>query len=266
MEQFPKIIIIAGSDSSAGAGIQADIKTSFAHKVYASTAITSITAQNTTGVQQVFDLPAEIISAQIDSVMSDVGAKYAKLGMLSNKDIINAVADKLSEYPSLKVVADPVMIAKGGHKLLEDEAIELLKEKILQKAFLITPNIPEAETLSGINISGLDDMVEAAHKISKELSPENILLKGGHLEQPELYDILYSTKKNKIILKISSDRIETKNTHGTGCTYASAITSNLALGESIEEAVKKAHGYVYNAIKKAPKNIGKGHGPVYHWL
>lgn len=260
-----RIIIIAGSDSSAGAGLQADLKTSFAHKIYASTIVTSITSQNTLGVQSVFDLPKEVICSQIDSVMSDLGASYAKLGMLSNTEIIEAISQKLNEYPDLKIIADPVMVAKGGCKLLQDKAINSLKENILNRAYLITPNIPEAEVLTGIKIHNSDDMKTAIKKISKHISSEYILLKGGHLSGSKLTDMLFSREEQNIILTLESERIETQNTHGTGCTYATAITSNLSKGYNIRDAVKNAHSYVLEAIKKAPKNIGKGHGAVYHW-
>lgn len=264
--ELPKILIIAGSDSSAGAGVQADIKTASAHKVYASTVITSITSQNTLGVQGVFDIPPEVIKSQIESVMSDIGASHIKLGMLSNIETINAVAEDLNKYPKVKIIADPVMVAKGGSKLLQVDAIENLKSKILNNAYLITPNIPEAEELSGLKILDRDGMLKALEKMSQSLNSEYILLKGGHLQGEELVDILYSVKDDEILLELVSEKIATKNTHGTGCSYASAVTSNLALENNIVEAVRKAHGYIKEAIKKAPKNIGKGHGPVYHWL
>ncbi len=269
-KKLPKILIIAGSDSSAGAGIQADLKSSSANGVYAATVITAITAQNTLGVQDVFDIPLSIITAQIKSVMDDLKPDYVKLGMLSNVDTIKVVSKKLAEYENIKIVADPVMIAKGGHSLLGKNAVKALKNNILNNAFLITPNIPEAELLGGIgSIKTIEDMNVAVEKISQQINCEYILLKGGHLEGENLCDILYSRDEAKVILALKSKRIDTKNTHGTGCTLASAITSNLAKGEEVTLAVKNAHKYVHEAIKLAPEDISsskaKSHGPINHF-
>ncbi len=264
MSKIPKILIIAGSDSGAGAGIQADMKTAFANGVYASTAITSITAQNTLGVQAVEHLSDEIISAQINSVLSDISANYIKTGMLANERIIKIVSKTLEKYSNIPIIADPVMVAKGGYKLLEDSAIEALKFHILSKAYLITPNIPEAEFLCGFSIKNLLDMKKAAKEILDKIGCNAVLLKGGHLENNLLTDVLI--EKNKAdFFEINSTKITTKNTHGTGCSYASAITVNLAKGDNLEQAVSKAHNYVRNGIISAWE-IGNGHNPINHWL
>ncbi len=231
--------------------------------VYASTAITSITAQNTLGVQDVFNLPKAIITNQIQSVLSDIGADIIKTGMLSTKEIISAVSETLAQYNNIPVVADPVMVAKGGHKLLDNSAIDILKSNILSKAYLITPNIPEAEVLSGIKISSANDMKKAAEKICNDIGCNAVLLKGGHLKSETLTDILFEKNKG-IILEISTPKIKTNNTHGTGCTYASAIASLLAKGFDLENSVKKAHEYLQGAIKNSYQ-IGAGHNPVNHF-
>ena len=263
-----KILIIAGSDSGAGAGIQADIKTSAAHGVYASSVITSITAQNTLGVQAIHDLPVDIIKEQITSIIDDIGADVVKIGMLSNVEIISAISEIVVEkLQNIPLVIDPVMVAKGGSKLLFEDAIKTLKIRLLNQAYIITPNIPEAEVLSGIGIKDINDMQKAANKILSELSPEYLLIKGGHLDSEKLTDILFNSK-GEIIIQIDSKRIKTKNTHGTGCTYSSAIASNLATGYDLKTAVSKAHDYVSRLIKKAPKNIGSScnsHGPLWHF-
>jgi hydroxymethylpyrimidine/phosphomethylpyrimidine kinase len=258
---IPRILIIAGSDSGAGAGIQADIKAAAANKVYASTAITAITAQNTVGVQHIFNLPTETIKHQIISVMEDIDATIIKTGMLSNSEIITMVADAIKKYKT-KLVLDPVMVSKSGAKLLQDDAIEALKTKLIPVAFLLTPNIPEAEVLIGSKICSEEDMEEAAKKIISDLGCEAVLLKGGHMPSNNLVDIL--VEKNGNITKIKSKKIFTENTHGTGCTYASSIAAFLARGYSLQNSVKKSHSYLYKAIKTA-KKIGSGKSPVNHF-
>lgn len=257
-----KILIIAGSDSGAGAGIQADLKSAAVNGVYASTAITSITAQNTLGVQAVYNLPDDIIYQQIQSVMTDIGAEIVKTGMLSTVSIINTVAKAINELaPKIKLICDPVMVAKGGHKLLDDDAVTALKVKMISRAYLVTPNIPEAEVLSGVAIKNEDDIVAAGKKIISETGCNAVLVKGGHMESDVLTDVLIEGGN---ITKFASQRINTKNTHGTGCSYASAIAANLAKGQGLEHAVQNAHGYIHNAIKNAV-SIGKGHSPVNHF-
>lgn len=293
----PKVLVIAGSDSGAGAGIQADIKSIGANGAYATTAITSITAQNTLGVQAIFDVPVKIIKAQIESVLSDIGADIIKTGMLSDKKIISLVAETVKKY-KIPLVLDPVMVAKGGNKLLKDDAIKTLKAKLIPLAYLLTPNIPEAEVISEMKIKNTADMEKAAKKIIADFGCNAVLLKGGHLKGDRLTDILVcrtpyavnSTPKNKKTENrvrctvYHTKRIKTKNTHGTGCTYASAIAANLAkqITKSsnhliirssdnwiIESSVKSAHSYLQNAIKAAipiGKNPNKGHSPVEHFL
>jgi hydroxymethylpyrimidine/phosphomethylpyrimidine kinase len=258
---IPRILIIAGSDSGAGAGIQADIKSAAANKVYASTAITSVTAQNTLGVQHICNLPVETIKQQIISVMEDIDASVIKTGMLSNSDIISMVADAVKKYKT-KLVLDPVMVSKSGAKLLQDDAIEALKTKLIPLAFLVTPNIPEAEVLIGSKICSIEDMENAAKKIIADSGCNAVLLKGGHMPTNDLVDIL--VEKDGTVTKIKSKKIHTENTHGTGCTYASAIAAFLARGYSLKKSVKKAHSYLYKAIKTASK-IGLGKSPVNHF-
>jgi len=261
MKMVPKILIIAGSDSGGGAGIQADIKSASANGVYSTTAITAITAQNTLGVQAISDVPLEIIRAQIDSVLTDIGADIIKTGMLSSKEIIELVAEVISQY-KIPLVLDPVMVAKGGSKLLRDSAIQTLKEKLIPKAMLVTPNIPEAEILCGEKITNEREMENAAHKIVNEFGCGAVLLKGGHLDTYKLVDILLESSGK--LVKFYSNKINTNNTHGTGCSYASAIASNLAKGYLLEKATRLAHKYINNAIKKS-FSIGAGHGPINHF-
>jgi hydroxymethylpyrimidine kinase/phosphomethylpyrimidine kinase len=258
-----KVLIIAGSDSGGGAGIQGDIKSASACGAYAATAITSITVQNTLGVSNVFDLPIEIVQQQIEAVLSDIGADVIKTGMLSTAEIIIAIVETLKNYPQIKLVVDPVMVAKGGAKLLQNSALEALKTKLLPTAYLVTPNIPEAEILSGLKISNEVEMIETAKIILQQTGAKNIILKGGHLENENLVDILLEGSTGKIT-KIASKKISTKNTHGTGCSFASSISAFLAQDLSLECAFKNAHEYIYNAIKNAP-DIGHGHGPIEHF-
>lgn len=259
-----RVLIIAGSDSSGGAGIQGDIKTVSAFGGYAATAITSITVQNTLGVSAVFDIPPDILRGQIRAVLNDIGADVIKTGMLSSSEIINIVAEEFENYLKInslvKLVVDPVMIAKGGASLLRADAVNCLKEKLIPLAYLITPNIPEAEILSNLEIKSEDDMVLAARKIINQLKPMNVLLKGGHLEGGKVVDILFGQH----ILRGESDKINTKNTHGTGCAMASAISTLLARGIQIEDAFQEARKYIHNAIKNSP-DIGHGHGPIDHF-
>lgn len=287
-KKLAKVLVIAGSDSGGGAGIQADIKSIAAQGAYASTVITSVTAQNTLGVQAISDVPLDIIRAQIESVMDDIGANFIKVGMLSSKEIIDLVARAVNKY-QVDMVLDPVMVAKGGAKLLRDDAVEELKTKLIPKAYLITPNIPEAEVISGMKINNEADMEAAAKKIIADYSCKAVLLKGGHLPGKILTDILVkchpecSEAKSKdiekdpsrslslrrqglemTVYKFRSKKIDTLNTHGTGCTYASAITARLAMGESLQVTVKRSHKYLRQAIKNS-ESIGGGHSPVNHF-
>ncbi len=254
-----KILVIAGSDSGGGAGIQADIKSIAANGAYASTAITSITAQNTLGVQAVSDVPLEILRAQIDSVLSDIGADIIKTGMLSSIGIIGVVSDVLSQH-KIPLVLDPVMVAKGGAKLLRDDAIDALKA-LIGKAYLITPNIPEAEILSCIKINNVTDMEKAGQFILSSYGCKAVLMKGGHMQGDILTDVLLAPDIN---IKIDAARINTRNTHGTGCSYASAIAAHLAKGQGLEQAVRASHAYLQGAIRAAVP-VGAGHSPIAHF-
>lgn len=259
-----QVLSIAGSDSGAGAGIQADLKAMSANGVYGLTVITSITAQNTMGVTDIFDLPLSIIYSQIDTVFNDFQIAAVKTGMLSSFEIIEVVANRMKKYSVEKLVVDPVMVAKGGSKLLQDSAISKLKSELIPLAYVITPNIEEAKVLLGCNsIDNLDEMKDAAVEL-KKLGCKNVLLKGGHLNGEYTYDVAYDGDKIEVY---SMQRIDTKNTHGTGCTMASTIAANLAKGYDFFTSVLLAKGYVYNAILHgADMNIGRGHGPLKHFF
>ena len=254
-----RVLTIAGSDSGGGAGIQADLKTFSARKVYGMSVLTSITAQNTLGVQGVYDLPAEFVAMQIDSVLSDIGADAVKIGMLSNSEIIDAVAYKLKEYNVGKIILDPVMVAKGGDPLLQEEAVEALTKQLIPLALLVTPNISEAKVLAGMEILSYHDMVKAGKRICG-MGAQNVLIKGGHLEG-EAVDVLTGAAGER---RYSAPRIVTKNTHGTGCTLSSAIAAEIAKGHPLPEAVQIAKEYITRAIKHSLE-IGTGHGPLNHW-
>jgi len=251
-----RVLTIAGSDSGGGAGIQADLKTISALGAFGMSVITALTAQNTLGVQGVFEIPPDFVEKQFDSVLDDIGADAAKTGMLANSAIIKAVANKIREYRIEKLVVDPVMYAKGGAPLLAREAGETLSRELLPLALVLTPNIPEAEALAGTTIRTVDDMGRAAKKIAS-LGPQNVLLKGGHMEGPAT-DVLFD---GRAFHRFSSERIATRDTHGTGCTYASAIATGLAQGLSIVQAVERAKQYVTLAIRHALR-IGGGQGPA----
>ena len=254
-----KILIIAGSDSSGGAGIQADIKTATCLGVYSMTAVTAVTIQNTKGVKSVISIPANEIYNQIIYTTKDIKPDAIKIGMLHSTQIINKVFKSLNKIKVKKIILDPVMIAKGGSKLITDEAIQLMKKKLLNKISLITPNIPEAEILTGIKINTKDDMIVAANKLLKFGVP-NVLIKGGHSKSKKVYDIFVNKKEIELF---SSKRFITKNTHGTGCTLSSAITSFFSCGKTLKKSCELGIKYVNSAILTNPK-IGKGHGPINH--
>ncbi len=254
-----KILIIAGSDSSGGAGIQADIKTATCLGVYSMTAVTAVTIQNTKGVKSVISIPANEIYNQIIYTTKDIKPDAIKIGMLHSTQIINKVFKSLNKIKVKKIILDPVMIAKGGSKLITDEAIQLMKKKLLNKISLITPNIPEAEILTGIKINTKEDMIVAANKLLKFGVP-NVLIKGGHSKSKKVYDIFVNKKEIELF---SSKRFITKNTHGTGCTLSSAITSFFSCGKTLKKSCELGIKYVNSAILTNPK-IGKGHGPINH--
>ena len=259
MKLKSKILIIAGSDSSGGAGIQADIKTSTCLGVYAMTTVTAVTIQNTTGVKSVVPIPANEIYNQIVETSSDIKPNAIKIGMLHSTNVINKVFKSLNEIKIKKIILDPVMVAKGGSKLISNQAVDLMKKKLLKKITLITPNLPEAEILTGVKIKNKEDMIFAATKLMK-LGVPNVLIKGGHLKSKRVYDIFLN--KNEIEI-FSSKRLNTNNTHGTGCTLSTAITSFFSCGKPLKKYCELGIKYVNSAILTNPK-IGKGHGPINH--
>jgi hydroxymethylpyrimidine/phosphomethylpyrimidine kinase len=254
-----KILIIAGSDSSGGAGIQADIKTVTALGSYAMTAITAVTAQNTKGVNAVIPIKPKEIERQILFTCKDIKPNGIKIGMLHSSQVINSVVNALKKVKTAKIILDPVMIAKGGARLINKSAIKTLKNKLIKKAYLITPNIPEAEILTKIKIKTLEDMIHAANILLK-LGAKNILLKGGHRETKYMEDILLNRKE---IIIFKSKKIKTINTHGTGCTLSSAIATFLSCGKPLKKSCELGIKYVNQAIGSNP-NYGKGHGPINH--
>ncbi len=259
MKPKSKILIIAGSDSSGGAGIQADIKTITALGSYAMTAITAITSQNTIGVKSIVSITPREISNQIIYTSKDIKPNAIKIGMLHSTKIIKSVIKSLQRIKIKKIVLDPVMVAKGGTKLINNNAIKLLKTQLMNKVTLITPNIPEAEILTKTKISSKEDMIVAA-KLLIKYGAKNVLIKGGHLKLKPVYDIFINKSEIKIF---NSRRFKTKNTHGTGCTLSSAITTFLSCGKTTKKACELGIKYVNLAIKTNPK-YGKGHGPINH--
>ena len=259
MKTKSKILIIAGSDSSGGAGIQADIKTVTALGSYAMTAVTAVTAQNTRGVKKITPIPTKNVQKQITMILDDIGANGVKIGMLYNTSIIKCVYSILQKYKLKNIVLDPVMVAKSGTKLINNSSIKYLKKLLLPLSNLITPNIPEAEILTGYSISDKEDMIKAAKKILN-MGSKNVLLKGGHLKSKMICDILATKKGIKVF---SKRKIKTKNTHGTGCTLSSALATCLSQKKNIVKSCKISLRYVDNAITSAP-DYGKGFGPLNH--
>jgi hydroxymethylpyrimidine/phosphomethylpyrimidine kinase len=256
-----RVLIVAGSDSGGGAGIQADIKTVTALGGYAATAITALTAQDTVTVHAIHDVPADFVALQIRAVLQDIGADAIKTGMLHRADIIAAVADTLAEFaPDVPLVVDPVMVAKGGARLLQAEAEAALRERLIPRAAVITPNLPEAEVLAGVTIAAAAAMPAAARALL-QLGPRAVLLKGGHLEGDHLVDLLAEQDGNTY--RFEGTRLHSSATHGTGCTLASGIAAGLALGQPLNYAVEAARRYVRHAIESAP-GFGHGHGPLDH--
>ena len=253
------ILIIAGSDSSGGAGIQADLKTVTSLGSYGMTAITAVTVQNTTGVKSVVSIDPKKIYEQIVFTSEDIKPDAIKIGMLHSTEVIKKVLKSLKKIKVKKIILDPVMIAKGGARLIDEKAIKILKKELIKKVDLITPNIPEAEVLTEMKINTVEDMILAANKLIV-LGAKNVLIKGGHLNKKKLFDIFLSKKDFKIF---ESKKFITKNTHGTGCTLSSAITTFYSCGKSIKKSCELAIKYVNSAIKSNPK-LGKGHGPINH--
>lgn len=256
----PRVLTIAGSDSGGGAGLQADLKTFAALGVYGTVAVTSVTAQNTQGVFSVHVVPPDMVAQQIDAVVEDIGTDAIKSGMLSNAAIIEVVADRLRRHEVASYVLDPVMISETGHTLLQPQAIDALKSQLIPLAFILTPNIAEAEKLTNRTIENEEDMRDAARAI-KDMGATHVLVKGGHMKGDVATDVLCEAGT---FHSFSAPRIETRNTHGTGCTYASAIAAYLAKGHTVSEAVSQAKVYVTGAIQHG-LDLGHGAGPLDHF-
>ena len=259
MKTKSKILIIAGSDSSGGAGIQADIKTVTALGGYAMTAVTAVTVQNTKGVSTVIPIKPKEIGKQILFTCKDIKPNAVKIGMLHSSQVIMSVVNALKKVKTSKIVLDPVMVAKGGARLINQSAIKTLKDKLIKKVYLITPNIPEAEVLTKTKIKNLEDMIHAANILIK-FGVRNVLLKGGHRKSKYIEDILLNRKEIKIF---KNKKIKTRNTHGTGCTLSSAIATFLSCGKPLKKSCELGIKYVNQAIGSNP-NYGKGHGPINH--
>lgn len=259
VKQVPRALTIAGSDSGGGAGIQADLKTFAALGVYGMSAITAITAQNTLAVTAVHEVPKKVVSAQIEAVLSDIGADAVKTGMLYSSAIIDAVASDLRRHGVQRLVVDPVMVSKSGARLLREDAVEALCKKLLPLATVVTPNVPEAQVLAEMSITSLKDARSAARRIL-DMGVKSVVVKGGHLEGLAT-DLFYDGRDFR---ELTAPRIETRNTHGTGCTFASAIAAGLARGLEVGDAVALAKEYVTDAIEHAFP-LGNGHGPLNHF-
>lgn len=262
-KKYHRVLTIAGSDSGGGAGIQADIKTISAMGCYAASAITAVTVQNIIGVQAVHPVPLNILEGQIDAVLSDIGADAVKIGMLHSAEVVRLVADKLEQYGIKQVVLDPVMVSTSGHRLMEEDAVAVLKSRLMPLARVVTPNVPEAEILAGCPITSECDFDAVARQLSAN-GGVSVLLKAGHLDGDELVDYFYNAEDGTIT-RLPSQRIYTRNTHGTGCTLSSAFAAALARGEELTRAAKSAKKYIEQAILSgADYELGRGHGPVNH--
>lgn len=264
-KKYNIVLTIAGSDSGGGAGIQADIKAISAMGCYAASAITAVTVQNTIGVQAVHPVPLDILEGQIDAVLSDIGADAVKIGMLHSAEVVEIVARKIEEYGIRNVVLDPVMVSTSGHRLIEESAVDVIKERLIPLARVLTPNVPEAEILIGREISGERDFDAVAKELSDRYGV-SVLLKAGHLTGDTLTDYFYNAEDGELLL-LPSKRIMTKNTHGTGCTLSSAFAAALAKGLQLTAAAGSAKKYIEQAIiSGAEYEIGKGYGPVNHFF
>ena len=267
MKSYRRVLTIAGSDSGGGAGIQADLKSFAALGCYGMSVITALTAQNTVGVTAIHNLPAAFIAEQLDAVLSDIGVDAVKIGMLQSAEIIEVVADKLASAGIKQIVLDPVMVAKSGDKLLRDDAIAALRSRLLPLALLVTPNLPEAEVLCGVEVRQPDEMAGAA-ELLLGMGPRAVLIKGGHLDDDVSDDYLgVSLADGSVDHRwYKESRIETANSHGTGCTLSAAIAAFLAHGKGLEESVGAAKAYLTRALREgAAYQIGHGHGPVHHF-
>jgi hydroxymethylpyrimidine kinase/phosphomethylpyrimidine kinase len=263
-KKYNRVLTIAGSDSGGGAGIQADLKTIGANGCYGMSVVTALTAQNTVEVRGIYGVPIDFVRLQMEAVLTDIGTDAVKIGMLFSPELIATVADQLKKFKVANIVLDPVMIAQSGDKLLQDEAIEALKNHLIPMAALITPNLPEASVLLGREINSLGMVSDAARELCR-LGCTNVLIKGGHLEGEESDDCLYLGEKDEVIF-LPAKRIETCNNHGTGCTLSSAVAANIAKGCDVVNAVRRAKEYITGAIGAgACYSLGQGHGPVHHF-
>ena len=264
-KKYGRVLTIAGSDSGGGAGIQADIKTVSAMGCYAASAVTAVTVQNTAGVQAVHPVPLDILEGQIDAVLSDIGTDAVKIGMLHSAEVVDLVADKMKQYEVRNVVLDPVMVSTSGHRLIEDNAVQVIKERLLPLARVMTPNVPEAEILAGRKISGECDFRDVALELSSAYGV-SVMLKAGHLSGETLTDYFLNAEDGSMTL-LPSKRVVTLNTHGTGCTLSSAIAAALAKGQGLTEAAGTAKRYLEQAlISGSEYEIGNGFGPVNHFF
>lgn len=264
-KNYRRVLTIAGSDPSGGAGIQADLKTFSACGCFGASAVVAVVDENTVGVTGVHPVPVDFVVGQIKSVLDDIGADAIKIGMLHSSELIRAVKDTLAAYPVKNIVLDPVMVATSGDKLLQDEAIETLKHELIPIARVITPNIPEAEVLLRRKIGGQQELPVVIRELSVDGSV-SVLLKAGHLKEKLLTDVFYNAETDEVI-ELTSERIYTKNTHGTGCTFSSAIASFLAHDLALNDAIRQGKTYMQAAIEAGSEyEIGKGHGPVHHFF
>ncbi|HPX55312.1 MAG TPA: bifunctional hydroxymethylpyrimidine kinase/phosphomethylpyrimidine kinase [Syntrophales bacterium] len=253
-----RVLTIAGSDSGGGAGIQGDLKTITVLGGFGMSVVTALTAQNSLGVHGIFDVPPEFVEKQFDAVMQDIGADAAKTGMLARPDILRAVIGKIRQYRIDKLVVDPVMVAKGGTLLLRGEIMDLLRTQLIPLAFVVTPNIPEAEVLAGVKIAAAEDVREAARRI-RQMGARHVVVKGGHLEGAAV-DVFYD---GNTFHEFKAERIDTSNTHGTGCTFSAALATGIAQGKEILDAISQAKEYITEAIRNSFA-LGSGHGPLNH--
>ena len=264
-KHYHRVLTIAGSDSGGGAGIQADLKTISANRCYGMSVITALTAQNTLGVTAIHAVPVDFVAAQMDAVLSDIGADAVKIGMLFSPELIRTVADGLRRHGAKNIVLDPVMVAQSGDKLLQDEAVAAIKEHLIPLADLITPNLPEASVLLDREITSEADLSAAATDLAA-MGAGNVLIKGGHLESENSDDCLYLGDEQRLVT-LAGERVVTRNNHGTGCTLSSAIAAYLARGEDMETAVRLGKDYITGAIQAgAAYEIGRGNGPVHHFF
>ena len=264
-KHYHRVLTIAGSDSGGGAGIQADLKTIAANRCYGMSVITALTAQNTLGVTAIHAVPVDFVAAQMDAVLSDIGADAIKIGMLFSPELIRTVADGLRRHGAKNIVLDPVMVAQSGDKLLQDEAVAAIKEHLIPLADLITPNLPEASVLLDREITSEADLSAAATDLAA-MGAGNVLIKGGHLESENSDDCLYLGDEGRLVT-LAGERVVTRNNHGTGCTLSSAIAAYLARGEDMETAVRLGKDYITGAIQAgAAYEIGRGNGPVHHFF